>query len=120
VPQYVGDEEPPGVSTVNKAPQEGQTGVRIINIELVIPELTSKLTWDIRLQIAGIPAPVHQMRWPDANQPFKDPSTQRCLPISHILEFFSIAHITDIREAPEETSDIVQTQQLADRDHISP
>ena len=78
----------------------------------------SKPAGDVRLQIAGISAPVHQVRSLDANQPFENFPAQRHLSIPDILEFLSISRIVDVGETPKETIHVVPAQQLADRGHV--
>jgi len=115
-----GDEILPSVSAINQAPHEGQFSVRIANIALVIFEQMCKLAGDVWLQIAGISAPVYQVRRLDANQPFENSPAQRRLTVPDILEFLTISRITDVEETPEETIYVVPAQQFVDRSHVDP
>ena len=110
------DVEPPGTSTINEAPYKGQAGVWVTYVQLVIPKLTSKLTRDIGFQVAGIPASVHQVGWPNANKLFE---AQQRLPISHIHEFLAITYIVNVGKVPKKAVNIIPAQQLANRGHIS-
>ena len=83
-------------------------------------ELTNKLTWDVRLQVASIPAHVYQMRRPDANQLFEDPSAQRRPTVLDILKLLVIYRIADVGKTPEKTVYVMTAQQFADRNHVDP
>jgi len=55
-----------------RSTHEGQVGVQITNVKLIIAELASKSGRDIRLQVADVSAPVHQMRRPNADLPLEN------------------------------------------------
>ena len=109
----------PGKSCIDEAPHEAQAAVRIAYIQLVIPKLMSKPTRNIGLQVTDVPASIQQVGWPDANQPFEDSSTERRMPFPYILEFFTIACITNVGKAPKNAVDVMTAQQFTDRSHIS-
>ena len=67
MPRYNPDEVSPSTNAVDQASHEGQIDVRIANVKLVISEQASEAGRDIRLQVADVSTPVHQMRRPDAD-----------------------------------------------------
>ena len=85
--------------------------VRITDIQLVITELSGEAAGQVMLQVAIIPASVHQVGRLDADQLLESTFSQHSVLIFNIAKFLAICCVWDVGKTAKETVRVLTLDQ---------